>query len=255
MKISVVTVALNAATTIGDTLRSVRAQERVQVEHIVIDGGSTDGTLELARSHAANPDLVRSGRDAGVYDAMNKGLALATGEYVGFLNADDYFTSPASLASLLEGGAREKIQCIFGDIDLVRADETRAVVRRWRTGPFSPLRARLGWQAPHSAFYARRECFEQWGGFDASMRIAADYEVALRFLLKHSASWVYNPVCVAHMRMGGRSTRSLAGIIEGNREVGRAWKMNGLRGGFLVPFVKPLTKLAQLRPGRGTARG
>lgn len=245
--VSVVTVAFNAAQTIEHTLRSVRSQRGVRLEHIVVDGASHDGTVERVRSSAHAPDVIISEPDRGVYDAMNKGLARAQGDYVGFLNSDDFFASEDALVQLLAEEAVRGTQCVYGDIELVRAENTDSVVRVWRPGAFTPLRARLGWQAPHPGFYAQTECFRKWGGFDASMRISADYELALRFLLKHRASWSYQPMCVARMRMGGRSTGSIRAIVQGNAESLRSWRQNGLRGGFLVPFVKPITKLAQLR--------
>jgi glycosyltransferase len=254
-RVSVVTVAFNGAGTIEDALRSVRGQRGVDIEHIVIDGGSSDGTIRIVRESAHQPDVFVSERDHGVYDAMNKGLAAASGDYVGFLNADDFFSSETSLMDLLAEEAGLGTDCVYGDIELVSAKNNDVVVRRWRASPFSALRARLGWQAPHPAFYARRDCFTRWGGFDSSMRISGDYELALRFLLKHSATWTYRPVCVVRMRIGGRSTRSLGGILEGNRECGKAWKQNGLRGGALVPILKPLTKLAQLRLPGNTRSG
>lgn len=248
--VSVVTVAFNATQTIEDTLRSVRSQRGISLEHIVVDGASTDGTAEYVLASSNAPDVLISEPDRGVYDAMNKGLARAQGDYVGFLNSDDFFASDDALAKLLAEEAARGTQCVYGDIELVRAENTDSVIRVWRPGVFTPLLARLGWQAPHPGFYARRDCFAEWGGFDSSMRISGDYEVALRFLLKHAATFAYRPVCVAQMRIGGRSTRSLGGIVTGNRECLRAWRQNGLRGGFLVPFVKPITKLTQLRFNR-----
>jgi glycosyltransferase involved in cell wall biosynthesis len=244
MLVSVVTVVFNGAATIEDTLRSVRAQQGVDVEHVVIDGASTDDTMTVIRDSKFRPDVLVSERDQGIYDGMNKGLARSRGEYVGFLNADDFFSTQSALADLLVDA---KADCVFGDIDLVDAENTDTVVRRWRTGSFSPVKARLGWQAPHPALYIRKSCFDRWGGFDASMRISADYELALRFLLRHAASWSYRPTCVAKMRMGGRSTRSMGAILEGNMECWRAWRNNRLAGGFLVPFLKPIGKLTQLR--------
>ncbi len=245
--VSVVTVTSNAVQTIEHALRSVRSQRGVQLEHIVVDGASRDGTVERIHASPHAPDVLISEPDRGIYDAMNKGLTQAQGDYVGFLNADDFFASDDALAELLTDEAARGTECVYGDIELVRADSTNSVVRVWRPGAFSPLRARLGWQAPHPGFYARRDCFLKWGGFDASMRISGDYEVALRFLLKHSATFAYRPVRVARMRIGGRSTRSLGGIVEGNLECLRAWRQNNLAGGLFVPIIKPLTKLQQLR--------
>lgn len=245
MRISVVTVCYNSASTIEQTLLSVAAQTHPDVEHIVIDGGSTDGTLGILERHRERLAVVVSEPDRGLYDAMNKGWKRASGEVVGFLNADDTFRAPEALDELAAAFERSGSDAVYGDLELVsRGGE---VVRVWRSGPFRRFKYHLGWMTPHPATYVRRRLFERHGGFTDGLSISADYELMLRFFFLHRASICYLPKTLVRMTAGGASNGSLSNIARANWQVFRAWRMNGLVTTPTIMLTKPLSKLAQLR--------
>lgn len=245
MKISVITVAYNSAGTIADTLRSIAGQTHPDIEHIIIDGGSTDTTLDQVRQHDRRGAVVVSESDAGIYDAMNKGLALAEGDYVGFLNADDQFASPDSMAHLVAAiDPTDPCDVIYGDLDYVRADHTDIVVRRWRSGEFRRSRLRYGWMPPHPTFYVRRELLRRLGGFDVSLRIAADYDFVLRCLTAPALKVAYVPQVLVRMRVGGVSNRSLASLLRKSGEDLSVMRAHGI-GGWFTLLAKNLRKLPQ----------
>jgi glycosyltransferase len=248
--ISVITVCFNSAATIVDTLRSVAAQTHAEVEHIVVDGASSDDTLRLVRTHGAHVATLISEPDLGIYDAMNKGLAAATGEFVGFLNADDLFASPRSLQLLAEALAADDADMAYGDLVYVRADDTGVVVRLWRSGRFGRSRLRFGWMPPHPTFYARRSLLVQHGGFNILLRIAADYDLMLRCLCASGQRVSYVPEVLVRMRLGGASNRSLKALWRKSREDLGALRHSGV-GGVGSLLCKNLRKLPQfLLPAR-----
>ena len=179
MRFSIITVSYNSASTIADTLRSVAEQSHLGIEHLVIDGASKDATLQIVRTHGAHVARVISEPDNGIYDAMNKGLALATGDYVGFLNADDLFATSQAVAQLAQA-ATSGADAVFGDLVYVAAREVNRVIRRWHSGEFQPSRLRFGWMPPHPTFYVKRSLLPELGGFDTSLRQAAQHEVIVR---------------------------------------------------------------------------
>lgn len=244
MKITVVTVAYNSAATISDTLRSVARQTHPDIEHIVIDGASKDDTLEVVRREGAHVARVLSEPDKGIYDAMNKGLALATGDFVGFLNADDVFADEHALARIAEA-ARAGIDTVYGDLVYVRESDVASVVRTWRSGSFDPGQLAYGWMPPHPTFYVRRALMDVSGGFEASFRISADYDLMLRCLKRPGVRVAYVPHVLVRMRMGGASNRSLANLLRKMREDVSALRRNGVGGPFTL-LCKNVRKLPQL---------
>ena len=244
MKISVVTVCFNSAGTIADTLSSVAEQTHEDLEHLVIDGGSMDDTLEIVQAHARPGTRVLSEPDKGIYDAMNKGIAAASGQLVGFLNADDLFASPASVSLLAQAASRSDAQAVYGDLVYVRERDTSATVRRWRSGEFKPARLPFGWMPPHPTFYARRQLLQSIGGFDIGLRIAADYDLMLRLLKTPGLRVAYVPEVLVRMRMGGASNRDLQGILRKSREDLVALRRTGV-GGWGTLLMKNLRKLPQ----------
>lgn len=242
--ISVVTVCFNSEAHIADALRSVDTQTWPNLEHIVIDGASTDGTLHILEAHRREGRHVLSGPDGGIYDAMNKGLALASGDVVGFLNADDMLASPGAVATIAAAAASEDVGAVCGDLVYIRQDRPDAVLRYWRCGPFSTSRLRFGWMPPHPTFYVRRSLLAQVGGFDTRMRIAADYDFMLRCLSKPDLCVAYVPQVLVKMRMGGASNRSLQAMLRKSREDLEALRRNRV-GGVLTLMCKNLRKLPQ----------
>ena len=229
MKISIITVCYNSAKTITDTLRSVREQSFGNIEHIIVDGGSTDRTLELISVEGLHVSKLVSESDKGIYDAMNKGIALATGDIIGFINADDFYISPEVLSKVAAACEASGADCCYGDLCYVQQDDTSKIVRYWRSSPFRLGLFGKGWCPPHPTFFVRRSVYECLGRFNLNYKIAADVELMARFLVAGSISSFYIPEVLVHMRMGGTTNRSLSNIVRQNLEIRRALLGNGLR--------------------------
>jgi glycosyltransferase len=242
--ISIITASFNAAATIADCLRSVNAQS-LPAEQIVIDGASGDATVAVVRQVSPAARIV-SEPDQGIYDAMNKGITLARGEVIGFLNADDFYASPGVIARVAAVFADPAVICTYGDLEYVRGDgDTFTVLRYWRSGRFTPRSWHWGWMPPHPTFFARRSAFLAHGLFRLDLGSAADYELMLRFLLKHRLQTTYIPEVLVRMRPGGASNVSLTARLKANRMDRRAWEVNGLTPYPWTMFCKPVRKLGQ----------
>jgi glycosyltransferase len=244
MKISVITAVRNNCTTISNALESVLTQDHPDTEVIVIDGASTDGTLEIIQRYLRHIDQMVSEPDRGIYDALNKGIRLATGEAIGFLHADDRYANHRVLSRIAASFADPRIDACYGDILYVRRDDPSRVVRHWRAGPFHPGLLARGWMPPHVAFYARRSVYLRLGGFDLGYKIAGDYDCLLRFLGAGRITCAYIPEVLIHMRMGGVSNRSLRNILEKSREDYRALRQNRV-GGIGALLRKNMQKVPQ----------
>jgi len=243
MKVSIVTPAFNEPR-IRHTLDSVYSQTNVpDLETVVIDGGSTDETTAILDEYSDRIDTLVSEPDDGIYDAMNKGINRATGNIVGILNADDRYSGPNVLRSVLNTFQQTNADLCYGDLLYVNSDDD--VVRYWKTGEYSPRRFYLGWMPPHPTVFVRRGVYERHGTFNLDFPIAADYEFLLRVLLKEGISAAYVDDILVRMATGGRSNASIRSIVRANLEVYRAWQKHGLRGGFHVPVIKPLRKIPQ----------
>lgn len=206
MKISIITATWNCAATVADCLASVAAQSYAHREHVVIDGASTDGTVAVLEAHRDRQAVLVSEPDSGIYDALNKGIARATGEVVGFLHADDVYAGPEVLAHVAVAFADPAVAAVYGDLQYVRQDNPNQVVRHWRSTPFSPRRLAWGWMPPHPTLYVRREWYARIGGFDTRYRIAADYDCILRLFSRPGFAAVYLPRCWCACAWAGRAT-------------------------------------------------
>jgi glycosyltransferase involved in cell wall biosynthesis len=245
MKISIVTASYNSAATIADTLRSVATQTYRDIEHLVIDGASKDDTLAIVHEHGGNDLKVLSEADRGIYDAMNKGLAMATGDVVGFLNSDDMYADPQVLERIANAFLDPRVDVVYGDIVFVSQRDTTRVVRLWTSRPYTQGLCASGWMPPHPSLYVRRSVYEQHGSYDLAFPAAADFEMALRLLDKASLNSAYIPHVQVRMRLGGQSTRSIRNIISGSREVSRACRKHGLPGGVRFAVKRLLAKVPQ----------
>jgi glycosyltransferase involved in cell wall biosynthesis len=230
-KLSIVTVCLNSARTIGNTLDSVNSQTCPDIEHIVVDGGSTDGTQDLVRKRGLRVATMLSEPDRGIYDAMNKGAALATGDVVGFLNADDVFAGPQAAASIARAFS-SGIEACYGDVVYVSASDPSRVIRHWRSGEYRAGLCAKGWAPPHPTLYVKRGVFERHGGFDDRLRVAADFEFALRLLDVVGIRVRYIPEVLVRMRAGGVSNGSVKGVLRGHRDMAAALRKHGLPAGW-----------------------
>jgi glycosyltransferase involved in cell wall biosynthesis len=242
--ISVVTVVLNGLVTIRDCIESVRSQS-VTAEHIVVDGGSTDGTLEAIEQYRSVVTRVIPGPDRGMYDAMNKGILAGTGEVVGILNADDFYAHEGVLAKVREVFSDEDVDSCYGDLVYVDASDTDRVIRSWRAGSYDVSRFYRGWMPPHPTFFVRRDVYEKYGLFNLSLGSSADYELMLRFLLRHRITTRYLPEMLVKMRLGGTSNANLANRLRANRMDRVAWRVNGLRPRPWTTLLKPILKIPQ----------
>ena len=245
MKISVVTPTYNSAATIADTLRSIAAQTHPDIEHLVIDGGSGDATLEIVQSHGGPDRKVVCEPDRGIYDAMNKGLAMATGDIVGFLNSDDMYADSQTLERVAQAMRDPQVDLVYGDIVFVAERDTSRVVRLWTSRPYVAGLCSRGWMPPHPSLYVRRAVYAKHGGYDLAFPAAADFEMALRLLDIERLRSAYVPSVQVRMRMGGQSTRSLRNIAAGSREVSRACRKHGLPGGIGFVVMRLLAKVPQ----------
>lgn len=228
MKISIVTAVFNAVDSIEDTIQSVASQTHPDIEHIVVDGASTDGTMEVVDRHRNKLSKVISEPDQGIYDAMNKGLALATGDVIGFLNADDFYASDHVLADVLEAIQREDLDAAYGDVAFVRPEDRTRVVRRYRSDRFSPERLAWGWMPAHPALFLHRRVFDRFGPFRTDYRIAGDFEFVARAFKCGSLRSRYLPEVFVYMRTGGASTGGWRNTVLLNREVLRACRENAI---------------------------
>jgi len=241
---SIITVVYNNEEHIGDAIQSVLSQDYDAIEYVVIDGGSTDRTLDIIHEYRDRISVVVSEPDAGIYDALNKGIGLATGQVIGFLHSDDLFAHCGVISSLASKFSETGADAVYGDLDYVQKMNSGSVVRHWRSGEFSPRKLKHGWMPPHPSFYARREVYSRLGGFDLSYRIAADYDCMLRILTDESISAAYLPEVLVKMRTGGVSNRGLLNIARKSREDYRALRSNGV-GGIWALLWKNLGKLPQ----------
>ncbi len=244
MKISVVTAVYNRRHTISDAIESVQSQSHDDVEHIIQDGGSTDGTLEEAHRRATKQTMINSQPDYGIYDALNKGIESASGDVIGFMHSDDYFASPDVLAKVAKMLEDPDLDGIYGDLDYVAKNDPTRVVRHWVSGECTQDNLELGWMPPHPTLYLRRKVYERFGPYDTSYQIAADYEAMLRYMTKGKIRLGYIPHVMVKMRTGGESNKSLGRLIQKSREDLRAMRTHCI-GGKRTLIRKNLSKIKQ----------
>ncbi len=249
VRFSIITVCFNSEATIADTLRTVAEQQYPNVEHIIIDGASSDGTLEVVK-RSGHPVQLISERDRGIYDAMNKGIARASGDVVGILNADDFYPH----AHVLERVAREfeapRVEATIGDICFVSPTDLKRKVRYYSAQRWSPARFVRGFMPPHPAFFTWKRNYERFGNYKLGYKIASDYELLVRFLAVHELPYQYIPEALVHMRAGGVSNESLKSRYVLNREIVRACGENGLQTNLFVLSLKYFEKMFEYLPHR-----
>ncbi len=244
MKISLITVSYNCDQTIGDTFNSVRLQDCDNLEYIVIDGGSTDRTVEIIKE---NEDIITfwsSSPDKGIYDAMNKGLQCATGDYVGFLHSDDVFYSESTLKNIFNAVIESRPDVFYGDLEYVSSESTDKIIRSWQSRSFHPKLLKQGWMPPHPTLYIRKDVLDETGYFDTTYKIAADYDYILRVFSRRGLTAHYLPEVIVKMRVGGASNKSIPNIIKKSKEDIRALRKNRV-GGVWTLLRKNLSKIPQ----------
>lgn len=234
----------NGAATIRDCVKSVRDQS-LRAQHIIVDGYSTDETMEIIRSDYADCTETISESDFGIYDAMNKGLRMARGDVIGILNSDDFYASNDVLASVAKVFLSSDVASCYGDLVYVDRNNPLHFVRYWQSGEYAPKLFYNGWMPPHPTFFVRREVYGKYGHFNLALANSADYEIMLRFLLKNGMSVAYLPKILVYMRTGGASCKTLWQRVRANYTDRKAWRVNQLKPYFWTLWLKPLRKLPQ----------
>lgn len=229
MKVSVITVVWNNEETISACIDSVLSQTHKEIEHIIIDGESTDKTIEIVRSYGNQVSKFISEKDNGIYDAMNKGIVLATGDIIGILNSDDFFSNNMVIETIVNEFENNNIDAVFADLDYVDYHDENKVKRRWRSKPYFESAFTRGWHPAHPTFYVKKDIYDKYGLFDLSFDISADFELMLRFIEKEKIKTSYIPNVLVKMREGGASNRSIKNILLGNKNIRRAFRKNGVK--------------------------
>lgn len=244
MTLTIITACFNASSTIADTLQSIANQSHPNIEHIIIDGASVDDTLNIVQQFPHVSTCI-SEKDGGIYDAMNKGIKLAKGDVVGILNADDVYANNDIISKVAALFNDESIEAVYGDLVFVDQLQTNKIKRTWIAGTYHYKQLYNGWMPPHPTFFVRRSLYEKYGNFNTTLTSAADYELMLRFLLKHKVKLAYLPEIMVRMRQGGKSTASIKNRLIANKEDHLAWKINGLKPRPFTLILKPLRKIKQ----------
>ena len=245
MKVSIITVCFNSVSTIKDTIESVIGQGYENIEYIIIDGNSNDGTNEIIRQYADKISFYMSETDKGIYDAMNKGINSATGDLIGILNSDDIYINNRVISKMVANIGT--CDGIYADLVYVDQFNLNKVKRIWRSGQYSKGSFKWGWMPPHPTFFLKKECYDKYGNYNTLMKSAADYEFMLRVIHKHKISLSYLSEIIIKMRVGGISNNSLRNRIKANRDDRKAWEINQLKPNFITLLLKPLRKLSQFR--------
>lgn len=245
INVSIITVVLNNRACIEDCIRSVLSQSYPHIEYIVVDGGSTDGTLDIIRKYEDRIARWQSEPDDGIYDAMNKGIRMATGDVIGILNSDDCYANGDIIACAVDCISNNKVESCYGDLVYVNARDANRAVRCWKSGGYKRDNFKKGWMPPHPTFFVRRYLYEKYGLFNLTFPLAADYELMLRMLYKNNVSTAYTNRCMVKMRTGGRNHPGILNTFNNMLSDYRAWRVNGLTPNPLTFLMKPFFKLPQ----------
>ena len=244
-KISIITVAYNGQSTIKHTVESVSSQDYSNVEYIVIDGASTDWTIDILDYCKDKIDYFISEEDNGIYDAMNKGILASTGDIIGILNSDDFYPNNEVLSKVAKIIKDVDCDCVYGDLVYVNKGDVSKIVRYWKSGEFNMPKLNNGWMLPHPTFFVKKSVYKKYGLYNTDLKSAADYEMILRLLLKHKLNVKYIPEILVKMRTGGESNRLLWNRIRANHEDSLAWTKNQLNKPLFIRFRKPFRKIKQ----------
>jgi glycosyltransferase involved in cell wall biosynthesis len=246
MKVSIITVCYNSASHVEDAINSVAAQDYGNIEHIIIDGGSTDGTIALLEKHDGRIASWISEPDRGIYDAMNKGIGMATGEVIGLLNSDDFYYNSSIISQVAAAFEDQKIDAVYGDLIFIDPENLNRTVRTYSSAKWSPARFARGYMPAHPTFFVRRKYYEKFGLFETDYRIAADYEMLIRLLFVNKLKYKYLPLTMVKMRKGGVSSSGIKSNIVLNREIVRACRKHGIKTSALKIYPKYFNKVFEL---------
>lgn len=242
MKVSIITVTRNSDKTLLDCFDSVNSQTYPNIEHIVVDGKSNDKTLELILNNKKISKYI-SEEDENLYDAMNKGIKLASGDLIGILNSDDMFEDVNVISQIVNSIG--DYDAIYSDLCYVKQDDTNKIIRYWKSGEFTDSSFENGWMAPHPTLFVKKEIFEKFGMYNIELSNSADYEFILRVFYKHKVKVKYLPLNTVKMRLGGVSNNSISHRLKAIKEDRISWELNGLDCPYLFSIFKPLRKVPQ----------
>lgn len=248
MKISLITVTYNSAQTLSQTIKSVADQDYSNIEYLVIDGGSSDGTQDIIKSYNDIVSNWLSEPDKGLYDAMNKGIRMATGDIVGIINSDDFYHRQDAISQVVNAFQEFGTQCVYADIRFVRPENLDKTVRYYSSKKFELNSFKVGVIPAHPTFFTYRANFEKYGYYKTDYKIAADFELLVRFLYKYKLSYSYLPIDLLKMRTGGLSTKSWKSNVIINQEDLRACKENGVKTNYLWLYSRYFRKLLEFLP-------
>jgi len=244
MKISIITVCFNSQQTIRATIKSVLSQSYKQVEYIIIDGASTDNTIKIIKEFSNSIDVFVSESDAGIYDAINKGISKSSGDVVGLLHADDVFDNRSVIDNVMRL-FDENVDMIYGDINYVDRNDIYRVIRRWKSDSYKKGKFKWGWMPPHTGFFIKKSCYLKYGLYNLSLGSSADYELMLRMFELYNLKSKYIPLNITNMRVGGVSNSSFKNRWQANRNDKKSWKINGLKPFWFTLLIKPFIKIKQ----------
>jgi glycosyltransferase involved in cell wall biosynthesis len=246
MKVSIITVVWNNSKTIKDAIESVLNQTYKNIEYIVVDGASTDGTVEIVQSYGDRISKFVSEQDKGLYDAMNKGIGLATGDVIGILNSDDFYIDEFIIEKVVKEFEKKQVDSVYADLIFVKPDKVDKTVRYYDSSYFTPEKFADGWMPAHPTFFVKKWVYDKYGVFKTDYKIAADYELLTRFLAKNKISYSYMKEPIVKMRIGGASTSGIKSNYILNKEIIRACKENGIYTNWLMVLSKYPKKILGL---------
>jgi len=245
MKVSIITVTYNSGKYLEECIQSVIMQGYHDIEHIIVDGKSTDNTLDIIKKYQSHIAKTISETDRGIYDAINKGMAMATGDIIGNLNSDDILVDEDVIESIVKAFEEQQVDTVYGDLEYVAAADTNKIIRIWKGKSFKRSRFRYGWMPAHPTFYIKRSLIEKYGYYQNHYYTAADYEFMARYLFKNRVSSYYLPKLIVKMRMGGQSNKNIHHRLRANRRDFLAMQKNNIPFAFFVSILKPLIKVNQ----------
>lgn len=246
MIISIITVCYNSSKTILDTINSVNIQSYPEIEHIFVDGLSSDNTVEIINSNSQTKNVVVSEKDNGLYDAINKGISIASGDVIGFLHSDDLLASSSIILDLMTEMKSKKLDGIYGDLEYVDKYDTNKIIRHWKSRKYKFSLLKQGWMPAHPTLFLKKQVYDKHGEFNISYKISADYDFMLRILKDNDLEYGYLPEVITKMRVGGASNRSFKNILQKTREDYRAISSNNIGGWFSI-FLKNISKIKQFK--------
>ncbi|MEO6490238.1 MAG: glycosyltransferase family 2 protein [Ferruginibacter sp.] len=245
MKVSLITVTYNSGIFLEECITSVIKQRHHNIEHIIVDGRSTDNTVDIIRKYEKNISKWISEPDKGIYDAINKGIRMASGDIVGILNSDDILVEDDVIEDIVKTFQENEVDTVYGDLEYVSATDSNKIIRIWKGRPYKKSRFRYGWMPAHPTFYIKRALVEKYGYYENHYYTAADYELMARYLYKNNVTSYYLPKLIVKMRVGGQSNRNLYQRLRANRRDFLAMKKNNIPFAFFVSILKPLIKVHQ----------